>query len=569
MKKLQQFNIFAFNFDRLKNNNFNLTLTPFEAERNEELIALADNECLRAIRRITNHRFNVGGEDRLEALFEERKQLTKQKNSVQNRRRIADINNEIRELLYIPEYVCVQFPNKMKKSDYNKINKNGFFINGKKYKWLLCGAGHQRTNRAFYCEVSIFDELYEHLNCGARKIPILLPKYNAYIALSSSASYVVSAPRVCVIPDCEIKMTKKVDWVEQKSEDEYSINRIDKELGFNLFDGMGVVSPEMASKWCQELDISYLPSCWGIRSAFVKGMVCVIDFHKFSEEVAHSKIIKDVYGNEHNVDKIDMIITKSQFKLWNAYDNWEQYLENQQKYGWSWGITKVSPEKDVDWVLANYQYIQVLKASDEDIKELCSETEQWIKNISTGNDYGFKLLYLLGKLSKNLDSNNLWNRVQDNSIKSLMLEQYLVNDDYLTTRVVNSIRKKIKQTMLGKIIIRGNYQIRISDPYALLEWAFGMEVKGLLNEGEDYMWYWNQLGVNEVVAMRSPLTWKSEAHILKLMNTGKMKEWYKYLTSGIVYNVWGCDCMLESDGDFDLDCSCTTNNKIFLKGVIK
>ncbi len=135
------------------------------------------------------------------------------------------------------------FPHKMRKSDYSLINKNGFCINGVHYKWLLCGAGHQRTNRAFYCATHIFDELYEILNCGARRIPILLPKYNAYIALSSSASFKVSEPNVCVIPDCEIKMTKNVDWIEQIDSENYSIERKEKELDFNLFDGMGVISP--------------------------------------------------------------------------------------------------------------------------------------------------------------------------------------------------------------------------------------------------------------------------------------------------------------------------------------
>lgn len=569
MKKLQQFNVMAFEFGRLKNNNFNINITPFEAERNEELIALADNECLRAIRRITNHPFNNNGEEKLANLFLERKNLTKQKNSAENRHRISQINNDIRDLLYIPEYVCVQFPNKVKKSDYNKINKKGFIINGTKYKWLLCGAGHQRTNRAFYCDEKIFDELYEHLNCGAKAIPILLPKYNAYIALSSSASSVVTMPRICVIPDCEIKMTKKVDWVEQKTEDEYNIDRVDRELDFNLFDGMGIVSPLMAQKWAEELDINYLPSCWGIRSAFIKGMVCVIDFHEFSREIAHNEIIRDVWGNSVNVNEVDVILTKSQFKLWNAYSSWDEYLENNKKYDWSWGITKVSPEKDVDWVLANYQYLQVLDINDEDVAELCRETCDWFKGISGTENLEYKLLYLLGKLTKRKTGSELWDCLQDNSLKAALLDLDLLTDDYYTTKIVNSMKKRIKQSCLGKIIIRGNYQTRISDPYALMEWAFGMKVTGLLKEDEDYVWYWNQLNAKEVVAMRSPLTWRSEAHILNLKNTETMQYWYKYLTSGIVYNVWGCDCMLESDGDYDLDVSCTTNNKIFLKGVIK
>lgn len=38
-------------------------------------------------------------------------------------------------------------------------------------------------------------------------------KWNAYFALSSSSTHIVSKPNVLLIDDCEIKMKKIVDWV--------------------------------------------------------------------------------------------------------------------------------------------------------------------------------------------------------------------------------------------------------------------------------------------------------------------------------------------------------------------
>ena len=57
----------------------------------------------------------------------------------------------------------------------------------------------------------------------------------------------------------------------------------------------------------------------------------------------------------------------------------------------------------------------------------------------------------------------------------------------------------------------------IPDPYAMMEHAFGMEVKGLLQDGEHYSDYWNQRGASEAVGMRSPLTWRSEVNPLKFV----------------------------------------------------
>ena len=42
MKKIQQFNIVALTYERLANNGFDLREGLLEAERNEELIALAE-----------------------------------------------------------------------------------------------------------------------------------------------------------------------------------------------------------------------------------------------------------------------------------------------------------------------------------------------------------------------------------------------------------------------------------------------------------------------------------------------------------------------------------------------
>lgn len=559
MKKLQQFNIFAFNFDRLKNNNFNLTLTPFEAERNEELIALADNECLRAIRRITNHRFNVSGEDRLEALFEERKQLTKQKNSVQNRRRIADINNEIRELLYIPDIISVTTP---KKNNYKIIGKNGFFVNGKHYRRLMCSAAMARTNRALFCTDDIYSKLDEILMCGCKQTKIVPAKWNAYYSLTSSATFQVSTPRICVIPDLNIKMFKSVDW-STPSEHQDIITREDKELEFNLWDGMGLISPEFSRVWSEEIGYDGLAESFIVRAPFIKGLVATFDFHRFAKEIANTDIIKDIYGKTYHCDDIDIILTESQFKLWKGYNSIEEHRDSMIKYGIKWGVTKIGAPENKKTMRTNYQFVQVLNLDDDSIKDLCAPTISWFKNIF-GGSYEYKILYLLGKIARCNSPNELWDRVQDTSIKALMLEPDLINDTYLTEKIINSVRKKIKQSYIGKLIVNGSFNFLYFDPYALAEYAFGIEVKGLLNEFEFYADFWSRKGCDEIAALRSPMTWRAEVNKLKLLHSEKMQDWYKYIPNGVILNVWGNDRDIFSGSDADGDQVATTDNKIFL-----
>ena len=164
MNKLQQFYVLSLGYERLANNGYRLRLSLDEAFENEEVIALADNNCLRAIRRIVGREFDRSA---LLTLLGEKRALVKGKVE-DSGSAVRDIIGEIRNLLFIPEFVSVTFPSSIKAKEYNKFNEDGFELNGERYIWLLCGAGHQRTNRAMYCSERIYKELNQVLACGIK-----------------------------------------------------------------------------------------------------------------------------------------------------------------------------------------------------------------------------------------------------------------------------------------------------------------------------------------------------------------------------------------------------------------
>lgn len=84
--------------------------------------------------------------------------------------------------------------------------------------------------------------------------------------------------------------------------------------------------------------------------------------------------IKDVWGKSYNIDDIDVILTVSQFKMWKIYENWQDYLYYFNKHGHSWGVSRVNKENDDEFVLTNYQYLQTLDLSKDDIHELAAPT---------------------------------------------------------------------------------------------------------------------------------------------------------------------------------------------------
>ena len=110
------------------------------------------------------------------------------------------------------------------------------------------------------------EELKQRLRCGAKSVKITKNKYNAYFALSSSATYSIPKPKVFLIDDCEIEMDKKVDWISKippeekgKIANNEKVTEAIKTLTFNLFDGCGAISVEFAKKIAEELELDYLP----------------------------------------------------------------------------------------------------------------------------------------------------------------------------------------------------------------------------------------------------------------------------------------------------------------------
>ena len=589
MRKLQQFYVMKFVSGRLANTHFNIrrdTITT--AREKQEIVSLADSQALRTIRHIRYERQRELGikpleysKEGLEYLISSKKRLLKQepentKERIHIGEQIRNISKKINDILYIPEYVLVKIESP---AHYRAMIKKGLFITQidpitkeqKRFKYvrLLCGAGMARNNTVAFIREDYEEELKQYLRNDMTDVKITENKFNAYFALSSTATHTLSTPKVCLIPDCEVKMTKKVDWVQDTQttvplKNKERIITLDKELDFNFFDGGGLVDISKARQWAEELELDYVPSVFIIRNIFIKGCLFTVDFHKFAREIAKNEIVKDLYGNEQNILECDVILTKSQFKLWNAYESMEDYQAKCDKNLNYWGISRVSPKQDDNFFTTNYQFLQVLDLEEDDIKELCEPTIKWLTGVA-GLDRNFALLYLLGSMCnrEDIEPQDILKLTSDPMVKALIINPKMMQEQYIRQTIIQSINKKIKEAYIGKLIVNGCFNTMIPDPYALMEWTFAdgdeSKVHGLLDEFEHYSHYWNVRGSSEAVGMRSPLTWRSEVNPLHFKKNEDTEEWYQYLTSGTIYNIWGCDCMLHADSDFDF---CTKSHAV-------
>ncbi len=528
--------------------NYNIDLTVKQARKNGELVSIGQNQAILSLFKLLGKNYNQYS---LDALFEEKRKIKNRRSNADNISKLLEIEKTIDNTLFIPQIISLVVD---KKSHYKNIVEKHFVVNGREYVRMACGAGHARNNKVIFIQKEYEKQLKTILNNGRKDIPIILSKFNAYFALAFSSILPVSNVKFCVIPDYETTREEIVDFVD----DHEMVVEKKLDLSFNLFDGQGIISPRQAEKWAKEIGIDdYIPSTFIIRNIFLKGMVCVMDFHSFAQQ-NQTFLMKDVWGNDVDIRTVDLILTASQFKMWNAYDSLKDYNNNLVKNHMTWGISRFAPNVENEFSFSNYQFLQSLNIHDEDvIHKLCDKTLEYFDGV-VNKDINKTLIYLLGKVLNEYDENIL-DKVNDNVAKALILNNDLIDDPFIKSHLIHSLNRKIKDAYIGNLIFDGNYQTMISDPYAFMQYALGLPITGLLGDKEHYSRFWVDKNVKEVVAMRAPLTWRSEANKLHVVNNDNINNWYQYLKSGIVYNIYGIDTMLEADSDFDGDLSFTTN----------
>ena len=564
------FYILKLNISTIIENNLNIDVSFEDAKRKGWVVNIGDNQILRFIRDINNINFEKQKE-KIKKLYDKRNKLKSLPKSYENSKKINDYQKKIDNLLYMPDIVSVH-ANTTKK-EYNYVAKKYFVINGIKYKRLCAGAGQLRRNTVLFINEIIYSELENIMMCGLTKDrigEINLSKFSAYYSLYSSSTSFIRKPRVCVVPNYEIILKdQEVEWIYQNKDGKRDIETRTVDIKRNVFDGSGLVSVEMANKWKEDLKITeYSPSAYLVRSAWIKGLCVVFDWKRFARDIAKVEYITDVWGNKKHIDDIDLLLSTSQFKMWNKYKSWDEYLEYHDKYGHVWGCSRVNKKKDNYLTALNYQYIQSNDFTEDSIKKLADFSIDWIKKVCTGERI-YVLLYLLGCHESDKDIKEIEDMTGTHLIKALMYSEEILNDSYVRNKIYKSIEKKINQIKIGKLLVEGSYEFAIVDPYLYCEYIFGLKPKGLLQENQLWQKRWVDKNSKEVAVFRSPLVSPHENNVMEVYSDKECERWFSTITSGIILNGWDTALMRASDGDVDGDLLLTTDNYYLIGAIDK
>ena len=354
-------------------------------------------------------------------------------------RKLVDMKSKI-----INVHVPTELKTKGEKM-YQELARCGFDCNGFHYVRFASGSGQIRRNTITFIRSDLYDPITQSLLCGLSfddfGTDFNAAKHNAYFGLNLSGCHllpVALSPNVCIVDDMEmIRPHDTVNYVTEREvdfitlpDDDYILSADDPDYDFqdgkairksdgvaftirhgikkdiavvpydeienspciNSFDGQGLMTPEWALKVSNYLEVGYLPSEVIVRAPWCKGLLATIDFHAWFAEKG-IKGITDSFGTFRKLEDIDVIISKSQFKMHKVYkakcadmgvNPWDYLVDCMKANNLRWGIVKPNKPDDYEKAL-NYQYLEALDLNNDDVEKLCQRTIDFFRKLNSGD----------------------------------------------------------------------------------------------------------------------------------------------------------------------------------------
>ncbi len=144
-----------------------------------------------------------------------------------------------------------------------------------------------------------------------------------------------------------------------------------EDVNVTCFDGVGLISKEYATVINRIYGDGHDHTSFQIRMPYVKGMLHQVDFKDFLRRTG-TQVIQDIWGKNHSVSDVDIILTRSMFKAHDWLNEcgmtWKDYWKAFQKYDHALYITNVSRAVPQETTELNYQFLVTLSIQPEEFR---------------------------------------------------------------------------------------------------------------------------------------------------------------------------------------------------------
>ena len=267
--------------------------------------------------------------------------------------------------MFRPEGVCLNLGSGMHR--YLAFERSGSMSRQSKLSFLREDV-YDQVRRRIQMDMTIGDcqlsKLYAYnglmLSSGTRLDGIGIDKPHRVIVVDNPVVMTRGVPVVTVEDDGTQNSTRKYHRVERRMD-----------IPITCFDGEGLISKQYAKVIDRALCGAVVHTSFQIRLPYIKGMVHQVDFQEILD-LCGQTVIRDSWGQEHNVKDVDIILTKSMFKgfgwLKDSGMTWADYWDAFRRYHHALYITNVSKVKPETHTELNYQFLNTVSIREEEFR---------------------------------------------------------------------------------------------------------------------------------------------------------------------------------------------------------
>lgn len=318
-----------------------------------------------------------------------------------------------------------------------------------------------RNAKLSFVRADVYGELRRRMSVGMTVGNCQLSKLYAYNGLLFSSGTRIETDMLwekhsIVVIDNPSAVCPDVDVVTVEDTtgdgDVRTYERVEKKTDIKvmMFDGEGLISPELAEEIDQIYCGKHIHTSFQIRMPYIKGMVHQVDFHTFLKE-AGVHTITDLWGVPHPADKVKMVLTKSQFKGcgWMQENGltFDEYLARCRSDRHTLYITGVNNTGEEMYTELNYQFLSTLSLDTESFYQLTKTTEEVYYKLL--NDEFFQFDYYVDHTPQKL-----------NSRRRRLAEMLHKNDLLLYEKVYQSELARVAEALVqnfakGNLLVKG------------------------------------------------------------------------------------------------------------------
>ena len=344
-------------------------------------------------------------------------------------------------------------------------------------------ASMSRNARLAFIREDMYSAVHSRMTLDMRIRDCQLSKLYAYNGLMFSSGTRIEAPflwnehSIVVIDNpTDAKPHAKVITVKDVTGEgnvrKYERIETTDRISITEFDGEGLISKEFSKYIDTQLCGRHIHHSYQIRMPYIKGMVHEVDFRTLLMGVGIQSI-KDVWGNEHPINEVHLILTKSQLKgfgwLEESGYHWYKYLRVCEKYGHALYVTGISKDAPEEYTELNYQFLNTVSMktelfrpddlplgwehspAEEEREWLTKATEQRYYDLCA-NDY-FRQRYFISRAER-------WSFRKKS--KNYRMAQILkknplfIHEAYFTSELDALAENVLKNYAVGKLLIEGD-----------------------------------------------------------------------------------------------------------------